>query len=109
MFVGTVLLSFLGIHYESPGINAAAALLVALVMLFSFSVVLRPVIAKVNAFSLIQTSCGFSIGGASFYFYTDTIEAYPEGPHFSKEFYTSVLGIVASICSLVGIWSYQKY
>merc|ERR1719491_1685897 len=99
MFVGTILLTFLGIFYESPGVNAAASLIVALVMLFSFSVVLRPIIAKVNAFSLIQTSMGFSISGASFYFYTDTPEAYPEGPHFSKEFFTSVLGIVGSVCS----------
>jgi len=109
MFAGTVLLTFVGITYESAGVNAAVALGVAVVMLVSFSLVLRPVIAKVNAFSLIQTSLGFSIGGASFYFYTDPVEAYPEGPHFSKEFFTSVLGVFGSICSLVGIWSYQKY
>lgn len=109
MFVGTIILTFLGIFYESAGVNAAASLAIALVMLVSFSVVLRPVIAKVNAFSLIQTSLGFSIGGASFYFYTDSAEAYPEGPHFSKEFFTSVLGVFGAICSLIGIWSYQKY
>jgi len=79
------------------------------VMLVSFSVVLRPVIAKVNAFFLIQTSLGVSIGGASFYFFTDNPYQYPEGPHFSMEFFTSVLGVIGSICSLVGIYSYQKY
>lgn len=109
MFAGTILLSVLGIMYESAFVNAVAALVVAFVMLISFSLVLRPIIAKVNAFFLIQTSLGISIGGASFYFYTDTPEQYPEGPHFSQEFFTSVLGIIGSLCSLVGIYSYQKY
>jgi len=90
-------------------VNAIGAIVVALVLLVAFSVLLRPTIAKVNAFFLIQTSCGVSIGGASFYFYTDTAEQYPEGPHFSTEFYTSVLGIAGSICSLLGIMTYQRY
>lgn len=109
MFVGTLVLTILGIAYESVALNCVAALIVALVMLVSFSVVLRPMIAKVNAFFLLQTSLGFSIGGASFYFYTDKPEQYRDGPHFSMEFYTSVLGTVGAIFSLVGIWSYQRY
>jgi len=108
MFVGTLLLSFLGIFYESAKVNAIAAIIVAIVMLIAFSVVLKPVIAKVNAFFLIQTSVGLSIGGASFYFFTDTPAEYPEGPHFSMEFFTSVMGTVGSICSMFGIYSYQK-
>jgi len=109
MFIGTVMLTVIGIVYESALINAVAAIIVAVVMLVSFSIVLRPVIAKVNAFFLIQTSLGFSIGGASFYFFTDNKAQYPEGPHFSMEFFTSVLGVIGSICSLIGIYSYQKY
>lgn len=109
MFCGTITLTVLGIVYEDATINAVGALIVAIVMLVSFSLVLRPIIAKVNAFFLVQTSLGISIGGASFYFYTDTPEQYPEGPHFSQEFFTSVLGIIGSLCSLAGIYSYQKY
>jgi hypothetical protein len=109
MFAGTIMLTFLGIFFESTKVNAIAAIVVALVMLFAFSVVLKPIIAKVNAFFLIQTSVGLSIGGASFYFYTDTPEQYPEGPHFSMEFFTSVMGTIGSICSMIGIYSYQKY
>lgn len=109
MFLGTVTLTILGIVYESVYVNAFGAIAVAFVMLVSFTLVLRPVIAKVNAFFLIQTSLGFSIGGAAFYFYTDTPEQYPEGPHFSMVFFTSVLGIVGSVCSLLGIFSYQRY
>jgi len=109
MFAGTIFLIYLGIHFHSSRVNAVGALAVAVVLLVAFSVLLRPTIAKVNAFFLIQTSCGVSIGGASFYFYTDTAAQYPEGPHFSTEFYTSVLGIAGSVCSLVGIMTYQRY
>jgi hypothetical protein len=109
MFAGTILLTVLGIAFESAAVNAAAALGVAFVMLVAFSVLLRPIIAKVNAFFLVQTSMGFSISGAAFYFYTDTPEQYADGPHFSVEFLTSVLGIIGSVCSLIGIMTYQKY
>jgi len=109
MFVGTLLLTFLGMHYEDVKINCIAAISVALVMLIAFSVTLKPVIARVNAFFLVQTSLGFSIGGASFYFYTDGPEEYKDGPHFSMQFYVSVLGVCGSVCSLIGIWTYQQY
>jgi hypothetical protein len=109
MFAGTVFLTILGITLESVKINACAAIVVAIVMLLAFSLVLRPVIAKVNAFFLLQTALTFSIGGASFYFFTDGPTQYPEGPHFSMEFFTSVLGVVGAICSLVGIASYQRF
>jgi len=109
MLGGTVLLTVLGIAFASATVNAVAAIFVAFTMLAAFSLVLRPVIAKVNAFFLVQTSLTLSISGASFYFFTDTPEQYPEGPHFSVEFFTSVLGIVGSVCSLIGIYSYQQY
>jgi len=109
MFVGTVLLTIVGIAYESVALNAFVAIAVALVMLVAFSLVLKPVIAKVNAFFLVQTSLGFSVGGATFYFFTDGPQQYPEGPHFSMVFYTSVLGVIGAICSLIGIFSYQRF
>uniref|UniRef100_A0A7S4Q5S0 Major facilitator superfamily (MFS) profile domain-containing protein n=1 Tax=Alexandrium monilatum TaxID=311494 RepID=A0A7S4Q5S0_9DINO len=109
MFLGTITLTCLGIFFESAAVNAVASLMAALVMLGAFSVLLKPIIAKVNAFFLVQTSLGFSIAGASFYFYTDTPEQYPEGPHFSQEFFTSVLGTAGSIFSLIGICTYQRF
>jgi folate/biopterin transporter len=109
MFAGTVVLTTVGIAYESVALNALVAVVVALVMLTAFSLVLRPVVAKVNAFFLVQTSLGFSVGGASFYFFTDGPAQYPEGPHFSMIFFTSVLGLVGAVCSLIGIFSYQRF
>jgi len=109
MFCCTILLSVVGIVYEDPYLNAGIALSVMIVLLVIFSVVLSPIVAKVNAFFLIQTSCSLSVGGASFYFYTDTTAQFPEGPHFSQFFYVSVLGVVGGVCSLIGVASYQQY
>lgn len=108
MLCGTFMLAFIGL-FCSTRVTCLAAILVAIVILLSFSVMLSPVIAKFNAFSLIQTSCTLSLSGATFYFYTDTWEQYPEGPHFSPFFYNSVLGVVNTIMSLFGIYCYQRY
>jgi len=50
-----------------------------------------------------------SISGATFYFFTDDETQYPAGPHFSKFFFTTVLGVIGSVVSMIGIWSYQAY
>lgn len=109
MFASTIVLTVLGIVFDSAAINAVGAICVATVMLIAFSLVLKPIIAKVNAFFLVQTAASLSIGGGSFYFYTDSPEQYPEGPHFSQEFYTSVLGVISALCALAGVWTYQHY
>jgi hypothetical protein len=115
MFIGTLLLSFSGMFLQNTMVNAILALVVAVVVLFSFSVTLSPTIARMNAFGLIRTACSLSTSGAAFYFMTDTPEQYPAtstspgGPHFSKFFYNSVVGVVGAVFSLFGIWTYNQY
>jgi len=70
---------------------------------------LNPIIAKVNAFSLIQTALALGAGGASFYFCMDDEKAYPMGPHFSVQFFSMILPLVGSVCSIVGIFTYNKF
>lgn len=108
MIIGTSLLTLLGL-FSTTKIATIASLLVAIVLLIAFSVLLNPVIAKFNAFALIQTMMSFSSSGASFYFYTDTPEQYPEGPHFSPVFYNTVVGVVTYAFALVGIYTYQRF
>lgn len=109
MLAGAGLLLVMGMTHQSVGINAAAALTVFVDMLTSFSLALRPAIAKINAFLFILQSAALSIKGTAFYFYTDTPEMYPEGPHFSVQFYTSVVGCASTVFSLVGVWAYSRY
>eukprot|EP00927_Polykrikos_kofoidii_P006601 TRINITY_DN12674_c0_g1_i1.p1 TRINITY_DN12674_c0_g1~~TRINITY_DN12674_c0_g1_i1.p1 ORF type:complete len:500 (-),score=67.13 TRINITY_DN12674_c0_g1_i1:242-1675(-) len=109
MLVGTVLLMWLGIMFESVYVNFVGAVVVAFVMLVSFSLVLRPAIAKVNAFFLVQTSLNCSVAGAAFYFMIDGPDKYSQGPHFSVEFVTTVIGVIGQVTALVGIMLYQRY
>mmetsp|Transcript_25321 Transcript_25321/g.45811 ORF Transcript_25321/g.45811 Transcript_25321/m.45811 type:complete len:577 (+) Transcript_25321:157-1887(+) len=109
MFAGTLVMSFVGITYHNVFVNAATSMAVAVVILLCFSFLLRPEIAKVNAFFVIQTSAAFQVTGASFYFYTDTPLQFKDGPHFSMWFYTSVLNTTGAVFSLVGILLYQRY
>jgi len=109
MLISSIAVMGVGLISRDPLLNAAVAVAVGMAMLVAFSLVLSPVIAKFNAFSLIQTALSLSTGGASFYFYTDTPEQYPEGPHFSDFFYNSVLGTAGTVFSLLGIYTYQRY
>jgi folate/biopterin transporter len=110
VFLGIMYLVVMGIASKGdPFTNCVAAISVGIVLLICFSLVLSPTIAKFNAFSLIQTSLSLQMSGAAFYFFTDTPEQYPEGPHFSEFFFNSVMGTAGAIFSLVGIYAYQQY
>mmetsp|Transcript_44928 Transcript_44928/g.106669 ORF Transcript_44928/g.106669 Transcript_44928/m.106669 type:complete len:566 (+) Transcript_44928:35-1732(+) len=106
---GTGLLAVCGMLYEDVYLNGAVAGLVVVITLIGFSLVLSPVIAKFNAFTLLQNAFSLSIRGAAFYFYTDTTAQYPEGPHFTPFFYNTVMGVCAAVCSLLGILVYKRY
>eukprot|EP00440_Ansanella_granifera_P041737 gb/GFBE01045254.1/.p1 GENE.gb/GFBE01045254.1/~~gb/GFBE01045254.1/.p1 ORF type:complete len:554 (+),score=117.67 gb/GFBE01045254.1/:1-1662(+) len=109
MFVVVAVLTAIGMTSGSTHVNAAAAIVGGLVVVFFFGILLSPQIAMFNAWSLMQTSLSLSTSGAAFYFMTDTPEQYPEGPHFSAFFYTSVIGTFGSVMSLIGVVTFQKY
>mmetsp|Transcript_25623 Transcript_25623/g.74070 ORF Transcript_25623/g.74070 Transcript_25623/m.74070 type:complete len:606 (+) Transcript_25623:70-1887(+) len=77
------------------------------VVLLCFSVSLTPVIAKMNAFNYLSAVFSLSIDAAAFYFFTDTPEQYPEGPHLSVFFYTTARGAVQFAFAFVGVYTYQ--
>jgi folate/biopterin transporter len=109
-FFGIVCLMVIGIATEGdPYTNCLIAVGVGFLMLLSFSSLLSPIIAKFNAFALIQTSLSLNMGAAAFYFFTDTPEQYPEGPHFSEFFFNSVMGTAGAVFSLLGIYAYQRF
>lgn len=89
--------------------NMIAALIMFFTVLFSFSLFLTPVIAKFNAFNLIQMSFSLEVGTAAFYFYTDKPWQFHDGPHFTPFFMTTVLGTISAAVSLVGIGVYQRF
>lgn len=104
----SLVLAVLGISDTSKRQQFIGAFIVMIVVLVSFSVTLRPKIARMNAFFMIQSMLCLSVSGATFYFYTNTEKQYAQGPHFSVQFYNTILSCVASLFSLVGIYLYNK-
>mmetsp|Transcript_29875 Transcript_29875/g.76735 ORF Transcript_29875/g.76735 Transcript_29875/m.76735 type:complete len:564 (+) Transcript_29875:115-1806(+) len=109
MTVGTIFMIVVGLTSGNVWINLAVALTVGFLVIFAIAMLTRPEIGATNSFFCIQAMMAISIEGATFYFFTDTREQYPEGPHFSIWFYTSVTGIVASIFGLIGMALYTQY
>jgi len=108
IFAATMTLSGVGVLITDKLTIALVSLAVMLVVLFFFSVLLNPIIAKVNAFSLIQTAVSVGGGGAGFFFMTDSEKVYPAGPHFSIMFYATILPLVGSVFGLMGIAFYNR-
>lgn len=109
MTITTIGLSVLGMANVPKWTQFVGALSVMFVVLVSFSVTLRPKIARMNAFFLIQSALSLSVQGATFYFYTNSKQQYADGPHFSVQFYNTTLSVIASAFSLVGIFAYYRY
>jgi hypothetical protein len=108
MLVVSVTLTCLGLTAGAL-VTSIASVIAGVVTAVAFGLVLTPVVAKFVVFSIVQQSFSLSMGGAAFYFYTDTAEQYPEGPHFTPFFFNSVLGALATVFSLFGIFLYQRY
>lgn len=106
----------IGTFFLSEGQLLVLSLVFASVVMTMFLVFIRHEITGPVVFYFMLGLCSFNIDGALFYFYTDTPEQYPEGPHFSAWFYTSALGATIFLGILVGFisgaelfknWSYR--
>jgi len=109
MGAATILLVSIGLVQHSVWINLYVALAVSAAVITAFSLLLRPVIGRMNCFFFIQTCCAVDISGAVFYFFTDGPASFPGGPHFSTTFYASGLGMCVAILNLVGMSIYNRF
>merc|ERR1719183_2238102 len=105
----TVVITIVGATSQSHRNTFLTAVAVLFILLPSFHIVLRPEIAKVNTFFVLQAALGIGINGATFYFYTDKADQFPEGPHFSAWFFTTTLGLVSASMSFVGLATHNRY
>jgi len=78
------------------------AVLFACVVLVSFLIFFRWEIAGPIVFYFLLGMMSFNIDGALFYFYTDSYQEFPEGPHFTAYFYTSGMGIATFVGIMIG-------
>jgi len=109
LFASTLLTNSLTIGYGSLGANVVAYLVGFVFVLFCFAAVLSPRIAQVSVYSMLYQSAMLNVDGAMFYFYTDEMSAYAEGPHLSSYFYNGIRGPLFCAFALVGIYTYNRY
>jgi len=112
LILGLIMLTF----FLTEGQLLILSLGFASLVLSAFLIFIRPEIMGPITFYFLLGLFSFNIDGALFYFYTDTPEQYPEGPHFSAWFYTSALGATIFLGIMVGFisgaelfknWSYR--
>eukprot|EP01062_Namystynia_karyoxenos_P065272 TRINITY_DN5872_c0_g1_i1.p1 TRINITY_DN5872_c0_g1~~TRINITY_DN5872_c0_g1_i1.p1 ORF type:complete len:609 (+),score=124.01 TRINITY_DN5872_c0_g1_i1:149-1828(+) len=107
----SIAMTVLNVLVHNEVYNLLGALVACVILVVSMFWACReyPQVAMVNSFFVVQHALAISIEGASFYFFTDNSTQYPEGPHLSVSFYVSVLGGMSSVCSMLGIWAYNRW
>jgi len=112
LIVGLIMCTF----FLSEGQLLCMSLTFASIVMGAFIIFIRKEIMGPIVFYFLLGLTSFNIDGALFYFYTNTPEQYPEGPHFSAWFYTSALGGTIFVGIMVGFisgaelfknWSYR--
>mmetsp|Transcript_84951 Transcript_84951/g.245632 ORF Transcript_84951/g.245632 Transcript_84951/m.245632 type:complete len:564 (+) Transcript_84951:102-1793(+) len=86
----------------------AIGIVCASILVCTFFFFIRFEIAGPLVFYFVHGLLSFGFEGAMFYFYTDTPEQFPGGPHFSKWFYTTGIGLSTFTGHLMGFISGEK-
>jgi len=81
--------------------QALAITIAATILLTAIAVTIRLEVALPLTFWFLLQACP-QVNGALFYFYTDDIEAFPDGPHFSTWMYATGLSVAGLLGVLTG-------
>lgn len=83
---------YLEIGHQALALIAVGA---SLLIIGAYRLLIRPEISGPVVFYIMFRCMNVQLSGAFFYFYTDGVQEYPEGPHFSTLFYATVITSVA--------------
>lgn len=101
--------SLMGLFGLNTSYLFGASVTGSLLMIACFFVLLERRLAKVQTFVVIQNMFSISLRAGTFFFYTDPVEAYPEGPHFSRQFYVTIMGGLGILVGMLGALIYGTY
>jgi hypothetical protein len=79
------------------------------VMIISFFMLTETAMARMMTYVILSNMFSISLRAATYRFYTDDALAYPEGPHFSNQFYITILGGFAIILNIFGVTIYDTF
>lgn len=101
--------SLLGLFEIDTVYLLISSIFCALAMILLFFLLIDHRIARIQTFIILQNMFSISLEGASFYFYTDTKEQYPAGPHFDTNFYIIVMGVFGIFLAIVSTMAYNIF
>ncbi len=101
--------STIGLVTSNTVVLFVLSVLCAPLMIAAFALLTDTQTAKLQAFVLLQNMFTVSIDTAEFFFLTDTVAQYPEGPHFSNFFVVTVMGLMATVLAMVGGLTYNMF
>lgn len=84
-----------------------SAVVCALAMIALFFTFIDRRIARIMTFVILQNMFSFDLDAGAFFFYTDNVTQYPQGPHFSVFFYVTVMGMLSIVLGIVGTLIYM--
>eukprot|EP00401_Gymnodinium_catenatum_P075950 CAMPEP_0117500590 /NCGR_PEP_ID=MMETSP0784-20121206/22853_1 /TAXON_ID=39447 /ORGANISM="" /LENGTH=606 /DNA_ID=CAMNT_0005295801 /DNA_START=101 /DNA_END=1918 /DNA_ORIENTATION=+ len=90
----------LGIGHRPLGGVARGATL--LLVVGGYGMLIRPEISGPVVFYFVFRCLNLHLNGAYFYFFTDAVDFFPQGPNFSPFFYATVMTSVATAGRIVG-------
>lgn len=105
----SVTTSIMGILRIDTAYLCGVSLAGSVLMILGFYLLVDETTAKIQAYVCLQNIFSISISSAEFFFLIDTAEQYPEGPHFSKTFIVITMGLIASVCSILGSLLYVLF
>lgn len=117
MIAAIIAVLIFGAFYLAENALLVVSIVSAVFVLVGFVTFVRPEITGPIVFYFLLGVMSINIDGALFYFYTDSVDKYPEGPNFSIYFYTTVMGLVQFLSIMVGFvsgaeifrhWSYRS-
>jgi folate/biopterin transporter len=103
----SIVMASVGLARIDPLYLCLLSMVSSCIIICSFYLLVDRRIANIQSFNLLQNMFSVSIGAATFFFFIDTPEQYPEGPHFPTYFVVTVFGLVGSFCGFLGTMSYQ--
>merc|ERR1719161_664081 len=104
-----MLMTSIGMVVDVPVMRLILAVVVLVILIILCWLVLRPEIAKIFTYVLLQYGLNVDATSVMMYFYTDDVEQLPSGPHLSRFFVTTVMGTSSTVLSCVGIGLYNRF
>jgi len=104
ILLGISSVTFIATEDDVSYLQGLVSVVAALLLIVGLAVFIRSEMAHPVIFWFILAACP-KVDGAMFYFYTDGVEAFPGGPHFSPWMYTTGIGLAGFLGVLFGYLS----